>query len=353
MPKRLPGVPPAMSYQEQDHDVDWRMPFDDSDWTLITELLKLDAGEIADVVDMAVKEKRDKVLCTKLNSFVRGKRKVEGFKSAGPSGKQAQARHPLLLSPGSNLANDWDKMPVIVNGFDVPQLLFADCEMIVADNLPKSDKMLVVMFSAVKIPKNRGTPVPVLHTIVNYGKAGAGEGQIKPNMYAINKIHGIGEATWKWHMAGEMFVKLLCTFTHKSFLLFWDADQDRIAIRNTFKMFGTDVWNLPHIIDLQAPIQDLLFPKLNAIDNHVHDATKKMSLFNALRAAVELGKEKRWSSEGVMEMMRLVGKLNESKKAGKNSLLDSIAVATIYNYMSHDSDYSFILSTEEIIKLAR
>ena len=56
---------------------------------------------------------------------------------------------------------------LVVNGRLLPKVLAADAEMIQESG---SKEHLILMFSAVKIPANRASSQPVLHTIVNYDK---------------------------------------------------------------------------------------------------------------------------------------------------------------------------------------
>lgn len=342
-PKRHADDPPAMTYQESDltsQRLDWYVKFSDEDWDLIKELVKHDESEIANIFDQVVKEKRDKVLCTKLNSYIAAKKKEERFKTAVPVPQKSE-RNELLLKPGSNLSADWKDMPLIVNGFGVPDILFADCEMFNDLNVGSSH-VIVVMFSAVKIPKNRGTPVPIFHTLVNHGKSGKSKGQVKPDWYSVQKIHGITEKQWQWHMDDKLFVSLLEALTERSKLVFWSAELDIKGLVNTYDRCGKDGSEIRRrIVDLQKPAQAILYPVLNSIDGGKHNTKQLMSLPNALRALIEMGKRKRWSPHAINEMQKLAHDQEATKNENrKNSLLDAISVATIYNHLSHDEEHS-------------
>lgn len=322
---------------------------------LFDRLAAQNSTYVAHVMNEIVVRKRSSQLARTLSTYISNRQREEKQKACHQQKDAAPLqvpRHELLRKEGVNLKDmDWKKMPVVMNGHNVPAFLAADAEFVTDMSDAKNPELLVIMFSAVKIPLNGGTPVPVIHTLINHELDGK---EFVSKAFEEDYIHGISRKDWKWHISTSIFVKALTIFMEKSYFCFWDATQDTIALRNTFRRAGkeADFNRLQHrIVDLQKPLQEIVRQPLRELDKGKRKHDRSISLENAVRALHDMQTELSLSAEKVAFIEKIIDAMQKSKgeerdpkaktifqrirrgTAKKSSIVDANALAVLYNYL--------------------
>jgi hypothetical protein len=314
-------------------------------------LAGMDTTAAAHLIDQIVLRKRSPTLVRTLSTYMTNRLKDDRKKQQPQHVQHCSPRHELIRQAPANLSDfDWDKMPVVINSHNVPAFLAADAEF-TTDVSGKDPQLLVIMFSAVKIPLNGGTPVPVFHTLVNHELDGK---KFVSNHFEVNYCHGIKRGDYKWHISTSTFVKSLTAFMEKSYLCFWDSVQDTKALRQTFRRAGQEAAfeELEHrIVDLQKPLQEIIRKPLNELDQGVKRHDQNISLENAVRALLYMKDELQLSPAKTAYVQKIADAIHKARgeekdpeaksikqrikkgTAKKNSVVDANAVAVLYNYL--------------------
>lgn len=296
-----------------------------NDVQLVQRLKQLPTEDLVQVIDRTVREQRSVPLSVHVHGYIQWQRKQPGFE--GPvAAPPNTARQSYLRTHSDGLISDAASLPLVLNGTGLAGFLAADAEFLTETS---SNRNVVVMFSAVQIPENRGHPIPKIHLIVNHDRPGK-LFDFRP--YAVKHIHGIKRKVWKMHIPPETFAHIMTEVTKHCFLLFWDAKSDRQAVENTFlrAIPPQDPQPVLHwMLDMQAPIQKLLSPYAGEAA-----ARSQMGLQTALTALLNYADQVKDVLEPPMKSA-VASLLNEIRVSGvdgqKNSLLDATGVAYLYN----------------------
>lgn len=302
------------------------------------KLQSLPAARVAHLIDRVVKEESNPLLNTLLHELVVENAGNPQMMQTGPM-ETKPSRSPYLRSGSQDLSTEVDKLPVFISGHGIPAFMACDAEFL---RELKTNKNVVVMFTAVAIPVNRGRPEIKLHTIVNPGP------DFKPQGYDIRFIHNIRDTEWRRHLPMITFTSLLSSFTLKSKLLFWDVRQDALAIAETFHRCARDPADvLRSLVDIQQACTQLLVRYLDE-DQQQKVQENRLSLKLAVNALIEkISVEKKVPEMHLLHLSRTLVEINEGKiNNRKSSRPDAEAVAYLYNHLHSELPSLEELATE-------